>query len=50
MDLRYTPEEIAFRDEMRHFFRTQIPAEIRTKGASGRHNSPDDMRRCQAAL
>jgi alkylation response protein AidB-like acyl-CoA dehydrogenase len=50
MDLRYTPEEIAFRDEMRHFFRTEIPAEIRAKGASGRHGSPDDMRTCQRIM
>ena len=50
MDLRYTPEEIAFRDEMRTFFRTKIPAEIRQKGASGRHGSPDDMRNCQRIM
>jgi hypothetical protein len=31
MDLRFTPAEIAFRDEVREFFRTQIPKEIRRK-------------------
>ena len=36
MDLRFTPEEIAFRDEVRTFFRTQIPAEIRRKVREGR--------------
>ena len=29
MDLRFTPEEIAFREEVRTFFHTKIPAEIR---------------------
>jgi len=37
MDLRFTAEETAFRDEMRDFFRQHIPAEIRTKMQSGRH-------------
>ena len=50
MDLRYTPEEIAFRDEMRRFFSTEIPASIRQKGAAGRHGSPDDMRACQRIM
>ncbi len=50
MDLRYTPEEIAFRDEIRTFFRTKIPAEIRQKGASGRHGSPEGMRLCQRIM
>jgi pimeloyl-CoA dehydrogenase large subunit len=43
MDLRYTPEEIAFREEMRRFFREKIPAEIRAKGAAGHHASKEDM-------
>ncbi len=36
MDLRFTPQEIAFRDEIRTFFRTEIPAEIRAKVSDGR--------------
>ena len=36
MELRYTAEEIAFRDELRAFFRTQIPAAIRRKVSEGR--------------
>jgi pimeloyl-CoA dehydrogenase large subunit len=36
MELRYTAEEMAFRDELRQFFRTQIPAEIRRKVSEGR--------------
>ena len=29
MDLRFTPDEIQFRDEVREFFRTALPAEDR---------------------
>mgnify|MGYP001762942142 CR=1 FL=1 len=36
MELRFTPEENAFRQEVRHFFRTAIPEEIRTKVSEGR--------------
>jgi alkylation response protein AidB-like acyl-CoA dehydrogenase len=50
MDLRYTPEEIAFRDDMRRFFREKIPAEIRKKGAEGRHASREDMITCQRIM
>ncbi len=35
MDLSFTPEERAFRAEMRQFFRTEIPAEIRARAAKG---------------
>jgi pimeloyl-CoA dehydrogenase large subunit len=50
MDLRYTPEEIAFRDEIRTFFREKIPAEIRKKGAEGHHASKEDMILCQRIM
>ncbi len=43
MDLNYTPDERAFRDEMRRFFRTEIPAEIRTRAARGEHVSKQDL-------
>ena len=43
MDLRFTPEELAFRDEVRSFFRTEIPAEIRRKVSEGRGLSREDM-------
>ncbi len=43
MDLRFTPEETAFRDEVRNFFRTEIPAEIRKKVSEGRGLSREDM-------
>ena len=31
MDLRFTPEELAFRDEVRAFIRDNLPAEIRER-------------------
>lgn len=43
MDLRFTPEEIAFRDEVRQFFRTQVPAEIRRKVSEGRGLTREDI-------
>ncbi len=43
MDLRFTEEEVAFRDEVRAFVRANLPASIRDKIAGGRHPSKDDM-------
>jgi pimeloyl-CoA dehydrogenase large subunit len=43
MDLRFTEEEVAFREEVRAFVRAQLPASIRDKIAGGRHPSKDDM-------
>ncbi len=43
MDLRFTEEEVAFRDEVRAFVRANLPASIRDKIAGGRHASKDDM-------
>ncbi len=43
MDLNFTAEEIAFRDEARHFFRTAIPQSIRAKVAEGEGLTRDDM-------
>ena len=39
MDLSFTPEERAFREEMRAFFHTEIPAEIRDAVQKGEHVS-----------
>jgi pimeloyl-CoA dehydrogenase large subunit len=50
MDLSFTPEERAFRDEARHFFRTEIPETIRRKIAEGRHTSKDDLITTQRIL
>jgi pimeloyl-CoA dehydrogenase large subunit len=43
MDLRFTPEELAFRDEVRAFFRANLPESIRTKLAEGKHLAKDDI-------
>lgn len=43
MDLSFTAEERAFRQEMRDFFRTKIPAEIRAKAGKGEHVSKQDL-------
>jgi pimeloyl-CoA dehydrogenase large subunit len=43
MDLRFTPEEIAFRDEVRGFFRTNLPDGIRAKLSAGKHLAKDDI-------
>ncbi|WP_072806894.1 acyl-CoA dehydrogenase family protein [Rhodococcoides yunnanense] len=43
MNLALTEEEAAFRDEMRTFFTTEIPAEIREKNRVGIEVSREDM-------
>ena len=43
MDLRYTPEEIQFRDEVRAFFRTALHAPIRRKMELGQRLSKEDI-------
>jgi alkylation response protein AidB-like acyl-CoA dehydrogenase len=43
MDLRFTPEETAFREEVREFFRTALPARIRDKLVMGHHASKDEL-------
>jgi pimeloyl-CoA dehydrogenase large subunit len=43
MDLNFTKEEIAFRDEVRTFFRESLPADIRQKLVEGRHASKEDL-------
>jgi hypothetical protein len=50
MDLRFTPEEIAFRDELRRFFRAEIPSEIRRKVGEGRHLLREDIVTSQRIL
>jgi pimeloyl-CoA dehydrogenase large subunit len=50
MDLRYTPEEIAFRDDLRKFFRSEIPAAIRRKVSEGRAPDRDDYVTSQRIL
>ncbi|MFV0281659.1 MAG: pimeloyl-CoA dehydrogenase large subunit [Rhodoblastus sp.] len=43
MDLSFTPEEIAFREEVRSFFNDNLPKDIREKLVSGLHPSKEDM-------
>jgi len=43
MDLSFTSEELAFRDEVRSFVRENLPTAIREKLAAGRHPSKDDI-------
>ncbi len=50
MDLSFTPDERAFRAEMRDFFRNKIPAEIRDKAGKGEHVSKADLVTTQRAM
>jgi len=43
MDLRFTPEENAFRDEVRAFFKANLPEHIRRKAAEGIRYIKDDI-------
>ena len=43
MDLSFSKEELAFRDEVRTFFKENLPADIRQKLVEGRHASKEDM-------
>ncbi|MGO9512690.1 MAG: acyl-CoA dehydrogenase family protein [Steroidobacteraceae bacterium] len=43
MDLRLTDEEIAFRDEVRNFFRTALPPDIARKCVFGQRLSRDEL-------
>ncbi|MDO9501888.1 acyl-CoA dehydrogenase family protein [Falsiroseomonas sp.] len=50
MDLRYTPDEIAFRDDLRKFFRNEIPLSIRRKVSEGRALAREDYVTSQRIL
>ncbi|RDI53122.1 acyl-CoA dehydrogenase family protein [Nocardia mexicana] len=43
MKLALSPDEVAFRDELRRFYRTEIPAEIRDKVEYGRELTRDEI-------
>jgi alkylation response protein AidB-like acyl-CoA dehydrogenase len=43
MDLRFTPEETAFRDEVRAFMQKELPPPIRAKMVAGRSLAKEDM-------
>jgi len=50
MNLNYTPEELAFRDEVRAFLDQKLPADIADKVKGFRHLSKEDHQRWQAIL
>jgi len=50
MDLRFTKEEQAFRDEVRQFCQTEIPLEIRRKVMEGRELRKEDIVTTQRIL
>jgi pimeloyl-CoA dehydrogenase large subunit len=50
VDLRFTSEEIAFRDTLREFLRANIPAAIRERVGSGRHPTKQDIVTTQRIL
>jgi alkylation response protein AidB-like acyl-CoA dehydrogenase len=50
MQLQLSPELQAFREEMRTFFTTQVPQEIRDKVAARRHPSKEDFVTTQQIL
>src|SRR6478672_2831502 len=43
MDLRFSPEENRFREELRTFFRDEVPAAIREKVMESRHLSKEEL-------
>src|SRR5882724_7363251 len=43
MDLAFSKEEMAFREEVRTFFRENVPPATRQKLVEGRHLSKDEM-------
>ena len=43
MDLSFSKEELAFRDEVRTFFKENVPAAVRQKLVEGRHIGKDDL-------
>jgi len=50
MDLRYSPEELAFRDEVRGWLAANLPADIRDKVVNYQHLSKDDFIRWHKVL
>jgi hypothetical protein len=50
MDLAFTPQEIAVRDEARVFFQSAIPEAIRRRGLAGAPLSKDDLATSQRIL
>ncbi|AOE86083.1 acyl-CoA dehydrogenase family protein [Pseudomonas sp. TCU-HL1] len=50
MNIEFTPDELAFRDEVRDFLGRELPADIAAKVRLGKHLSKDDHQRWQRIL
>ena len=50
MDLNYSDEELAFRDEVRAFLKAELPASISDKVKTGKRLTKDDMDTWHAIL
>lgn len=50
MDIHFTPDELAFRDDVRHFLETKLPEDIATKVRLGKHLNKGDHQRWQRVL
>jgi pimeloyl-CoA dehydrogenase large subunit len=50
MDLRFTPEETQFREEVRAFIRDNLPPDLKRKMTEGRHFSKEELVAWQRAL
>ncbi|MFI6169942.1 acyl-CoA dehydrogenase family protein [Nocardia sp. NPDC051052] len=50
MKISLSPDEVAFRDELRNIYRTEIPADIRERFKYGQELSRDDIVRSHKAL
>jgi alkylation response protein AidB-like acyl-CoA dehydrogenase len=50
VDLNYSPEELAFRDEARTWLRAHLPADLREKGERYAHLSKEDLMRWHRIL
>lgn len=50
MDLRYTDDELAFRDEVRRFFAEDYPQDILARRRRGQTLGKDDLQRSEKAL
>lgn len=50
MDIHFTPDELAFRDEVRAFLEAKLPQDIATKVRLGKHLNKGDHQRWQRVL
>ena len=50
MDINYTPEELAFRDEVRAFLDEKLPKDIASKVKNSQHLGKEDTIRWQKIL